>query len=306
MNFAPIAEPGAATSNGAGVSHSTLLTPDSAGAVLEADMSDRSKWFAHDADARHDPKLRYVVKRHGPAGYAFYFAIVEAMRERLSVDGISGIDEEPWALEAIAGDVGVDDYGPILETCLACGLLVRDGVRIVSNRFVDECKRINARSESGKKAIAQRWAKNEEKNTPRIRTYYDRNTQLQLQDKNKMTTSQAMSSTESLPAREGSWTIPEEFLATIKDSFPGVDVPAEIRIMRSWLEARASRRKTFSGMKRFVQGWIAREYRKLPKPRPVASVDIEAAIRAKEERERFAAMTDEERAAYADEIAGRE
>lgn len=40
--------------------------------------------------------------------------------------------------------------------------------------------------------------------------------------------------------------------------FPGVDVPQQLRSMRSWLEANPTRRKTERGMRRFVVSWLSK------------------------------------------------
>ncbi|MDY3692982.1 MAG: hypothetical protein SO072_13595 [Dysosmobacter sp.] len=41
--------------------------------------------------------------------------------------------------------------------------------------------------------------------------------------------------------------------------YPAVDVMQQLRAMRGWLGANPSKRKTKAGIKRFVNGWLARE-----------------------------------------------
>lgn len=41
--------------------------------------------------------------------------------------------------------------------------------------------------------------------------------------------------------------------------YPAVDVMQQLRSMRGWLDANPSKRKTKAGIKRFVNGWLARE-----------------------------------------------
>jgi hypothetical protein len=50
-------------------------------------------------------------------------------------------------------------------------------------------------------------------------------------------------------------------------TFPAVDVPQQFRQMRQWLIDNREKRKTASGMGRFVNGWLTREQDK-PKPKP--------------------------------------
>lgn len=44
-----------------------------------------------------------------------------------------------------------------------------------------------------------------------------------------------------------------------KQLYPDVDVAAQLRCMSGWLEANPTRRKTKSGIERFVVGWLTRE-----------------------------------------------
>ena len=41
--------------------------------------------------------------------------------------------------------------------------------------------------------------------------------------------------------------------------YPAVDILAELRKMAGWLDANPTRRKTKSGIRRFVNGWLAKE-----------------------------------------------
>lgn len=41
--------------------------------------------------------------------------------------------------------------------------------------------------------------------------------------------------------------------------YPAVDVIQQLRAMRGWLDANPTKRKTKAGIKRFVNGWLARE-----------------------------------------------
>ncbi|WP_281672687.1 DUF4373 domain-containing protein [Pseudoramibacter alactolyticus] len=43
------------------------------------------------------------------------------------------------------------------------------------------------------------------------------------------------------------------------DLYPAVDIKAELRKMRGWLDANPQRRKTDRGIKRFINSWLSRE-----------------------------------------------
>lgn len=47
-----------------------------------------------------------------------------------------------------------------------------------------------------------------------------------------------------------------------KKLYPAVDVEQELRNMKGWLDANPKRRKKATGIKRFINGWLAREQEK--------------------------------------------
>ena len=54
----------------------------------------------------------------------------------------------------------------------------------------------------------------------------------------------------------------EADVAEYRELYPAVDVRQELRNMRGWLIANPTKRKTKSGIKRFITGWLAREQNK--------------------------------------------
>lgn len=63
-----------------------------------------------------------------------------------------------------------------------------------------------------------------------------------------------------LPLNNGTeYPVTEEELAEFGSLYPAVDVAQELRSMRGWLLANPNKRKTRGGIRRFVNGWLARE-----------------------------------------------
>lgn len=54
------------------------------------------------------------------------------------------------------------------------------------------------------------------------------------------------------------WPLSEEKLAEYVESFPGVDVLAELRKARQWCIDTPTKRKTWDGMAKFLSGWLGR------------------------------------------------
>ena len=55
-----------------------------------------------------------------------------------------------------------------------------------------------------------------------------------------------------------SWGLTQPYVDTLAAAFPSLDILAEARKALAWVEANASNRKTASGMKRFLNGWMSR------------------------------------------------
>lgn len=63
-----------------------------------------------------------------------------------------------------------------------------------------------------------------------------------------------------MPLNDGSlFPIHQEDIDKWKELYPAVDVMQEIKKMIGWLDANPSKRKTKNGIKRFINGWLAKE-----------------------------------------------
>jgi len=63
----------------------------------------------------------------------------------------------------------------------------------------------------------------------------------------------------SFPLRgRGEFHLTADRLAEYRDTFPGIDIPGELRKARLWLTDNPDRRKTARGMPRFLSGWLNR------------------------------------------------
>lgn len=58
------------------------------------------------------------------------------------------------------------------------------------------------------------------------------------------------------------WTLPQSLFDVMVESYPGIDVAAECRKAIAWCVSNPSRRKTPSGMPKFLNSWMAREQNK--------------------------------------------
>ena len=63
-----------------------------------------------------------------------------------------------------------------------------------------------------------------------------------------------------LPLNDGAmFPVEEDDISKWSALYPSVDILAELRKMAGWLDANPTRRKTKAGIRRFVNGWLAKE-----------------------------------------------
>ncbi len=60
------------------------------------------------------------------------------------------------------------------------------------------------------------------------------------------------------PALQAQYGLPVMIFETFQESYPGIDVMAELHKARAWLVTNPSHRKTLKGMPKFLNSWLAR------------------------------------------------
>lgn len=67
-----------------------------------------------------------------------------------------------------------------------------------------------------------------------------------------------------IPLVDGtSYAVTTDDVAQWQDAYPGVNVPQELREIRSWSDSNQPKRKTRKGVRRFINSWLAREQDKV-------------------------------------------
>lgn len=74
----------------------------------------------------------------------------------------------------------------------------------------------------------------------------------------------------SMPLNDGSeYPVFDNAIKEWEKLYPAVDVPQELRNMRAWLLSNRTKRKTKSGIERFINGWLAKEQNRGGRGAPV-------------------------------------
>ena len=66
----------------------------------------------------------------------------------------------------------------------------------------------------------------------------------------------------------GSFDVTFDYLNSLRQLYPAIDVEQEFRKMCGWLDSNPRNRKTARGIKRFITGWLSRAQDKAPAYRP--------------------------------------
>lgn len=251
------------------------------------------EWFKHDIECMADEKLTSLVMEFGAEGYAVFFQSLEVLYrndgEPLSKLGMRKI--------AASLKLTVDRVRQILDFASSedCGhLFLKTDFGYVSERVRLECQHNLERAETNRKNVQKRY----DKSTNRIPVVGESNTEKRRQDKNRedYTDSSSYKNVSHLPvdnnnsfklaespenastssevpaARSASRTvisildnrgeevgISEELVRLWKDTYPAVDIMAELRKMKSWAISNPTLRKTRQGMNRFCDNWLKKE-----------------------------------------------
>lgn len=115
-------------------------------------------YFSHDANARHDPKITAMRGVYGPKGYAWYWILVEMMRE---CDSYKLDMQSKYAYHAFASQMQceTEEAHDFINDCInEFGLFVSADGLFWSESLLRRMEKREKRSEGAKKAAEARWA----------------------------------------------------------------------------------------------------------------------------------------------------
>lgn len=79
-------------------------------------MANDIRYFTHDHNARHDPKIQALIKKYGMEGYGRFWVIVEMMRETREYK----ITRKPYVYNALAEQMqcSADEVKKFIKDCI--------------------------------------------------------------------------------------------------------------------------------------------------------------------------------------------
>lgn len=129
-------------------------------------MAKEAYYFSHDSNARHDPKVTAMRSVYGAEGYAFYWILIEMMREQ---DGYKLDMRSKYAFHAFASQMQCDQDKAqcFIQDCVSeFELFASDGESFWSESLMRRMKEREGKSEKARKSAEARWKKGAEKPAP--------------------------------------------------------------------------------------------------------------------------------------------
>jgi len=116
-------------------------------------------YFSHDANARRDPKILMLRAKYGAKGYAYYFMILEMMREMQNYKLMAN----EFLYQILAIELGTDEkeVKEFLDFCISLQLFNQKDGELYSESFIYRMQRkemiSSRRAEAGKAGAEKRW-----------------------------------------------------------------------------------------------------------------------------------------------------
>ena len=113
-------------------------------------------YFQHDSNARHDPKIKALIKKYGVEGYGRYFILLENLREASNYK----LKDKEYTWEALAEDFRCEskEVKKFVDDCIEIfELLDRGDGWVYSLSLVQRMIKLDAIREKRRQAGIARW-----------------------------------------------------------------------------------------------------------------------------------------------------
>ena len=256
------------------------------------------KWFKHDSDASSDAKIKKLLIRYGAVGYAVYFHCLELIAGNVSNDNItfelehdSEIIADNLRIRGTSDKSGVQVVEEIMRYLIDLNLFENHDGRITCFKMIkrlDSSMTSNSRfrklileAKSHHTLLSNNHDSNAKSHDPVMMNHdsvmqeENRREEKRIEEKRIEECPELSHEISGTPfidlPKIGSvsqldkvHTVTEEDIAQYQEVYPNVDVKAELKKMKLWLDANPSKRK--KNVKSFIARWLAKEQDK-PQPK---------------------------------------
>lgn len=203
-------------------------------------MSKETFWFSHDFNARNDPKIQKLVRRHGMAGYGIFWCIVEMLQEQDGYLPLSDCEDFAYSLR-IENDI----FYSVLNDF---GLFQKDDARFWSMSALDRIAIRKAKSNKAKESAAERWRRESERraiaehpqsegNANALRTQSEGNAIKEKKEKERTERKKQKEDAEYAAADAATQQLFQSFKAWVKTNAPRVEEMKEPFSFTDWQKA---------------------------------------------------------------------
>ena len=101
-----------------------------------------ARYFHHDSNARHDPKIQALIKKYGMKGYGMFWVIVETMRENSGYK----INQKKYIFESFAEQMQctVEEVNTFIKDCIEeFELFIQDDGFFYSESLLERMARLD-------------------------------------------------------------------------------------------------------------------------------------------------------------------
>lgn len=222
------------------------------------------KWFKHDSDASNDAKLRKLRHKYGAQGYGVYWYCLELVAR--NVDKHNLTFELEHDAELIADDFKLSTE--LVEEMMI--YMVKLGL-FENSQGIITCLKMSTRTDEYTQKLLAKM-KNSPEGVPTISG--DSPTKSELTEEKRREEKDICPEQSSEPAlfelplnkKDTSRSVTATEVSDFKSLYPNVDIEQELRKMIGWLNGNPRKRKTASGIDRFIHSWLAKEQDKPSKP----------------------------------------
>lgn len=119
-------------------------------------MAKDAYYFTHDANARHDPKIKSLINKYGIEGYGRFWVIIEMLREATRYK----LEDKKYIWEALAEQMKIEVKETrqfIKDCCEEFELFTANGTSFYSESLLKRMQRLDEIKEKRRDAALKSW-----------------------------------------------------------------------------------------------------------------------------------------------------
>lgn len=254
------------------------------------------KWFKHDTDASSDAKIKKLLIRYGAVGYAIYFHCLELIAGSISENNITfelehdaEIIADNLKIKGTADKSGVEIVNEIMMYIIQLGLFECHNDHIFCFKLLKRLDSSMTSNPNMRKLITEAKENHDGVMTQSCKNRKEENRKEENR-KEKEYCSELSSEISGTPFIDlpmvGSvssplktFTVTEEMVKEYQEVYTNVDVKAELKKMKLWLDANPTKRK--KNVKAFIARWLAKAQDRPKPPRKLTYEEILAEEKAR-------------------------